>query len=333
MPSTPNPASMFAAWNRVRQQLQRISSTSSEIHVTIVSYLYARKLPENVGKVDLCFVDEWARQRGTELLNGKIVSGSTPPLDFEHPQTGEICHRHCHYHSEQTVDEFLACISEAAKLLLQLPSSASDFLWKGSFVPRQTSGNPFAFWADAVLQLALRTVNTHPTTCSTKCYTWDVNAAREYEDEDEDEDANRIELWNEFIAGEMSESQVQRSPMRLPQPFWFWIAELDEFVAKSLTLVDWILRQYQPEGRKTFRTEKKRFSAVLAGCEDAMTKLLMMSHMIGHSLGKSSDRVNADFFTEYGGSIDELPERRLEIFEEMKQTARRHLEKCGWLPR
>lgn len=327
MPSAPNPDSMFAAWNRIRQQLQRIASTSSEIHVTIVSYLYTRTLPESISKDDLAAVDEWARSRGTELLNGKAVSGSTPPLDFEHPHTGEICHRHCHYNSEQNVDEFLACIPEAAKLLLQLPSSASDFLWKGSHVPRQTSGNPLAFWADAVLQLALRTVNTHPTTCATRCYTWDVNALCE----DEEEDFERIDLWNEFIAGEMTDSQVQRSPMRLPQPFWFWIAELNEFVAKSLTLVDWILRQYQPEGRKTFRKEMKRFSSVLSGCEDSMTKLLMMSHMIGHSLGKSAERVNAEFFAEYGGAIDVLPERRLEIFEEMKQTARRQMEKCGWL--
>lgn len=155
----------------------------------------------------------------------------------------------------------------------------------GHFVPRQTTTRSFAFWADTVLQLALRKIDGSPLSQSATCYTWDEESINSRSR------SNCVHLWNEFLTGEMSDAEIRISCVGLPKPFWFWFAELKNFVAKSNSAVDWIVGRIQQEetgcGRSDFRGEMQKFSDILAGCENSMTKLLLVAQLVGRSTGKS----------------------------------------------
>lgn len=325
MSAVPNSTSNAQAWARIRERFHAYWMTAPDVEITIISFDRDASISTEQTQSLFSAVEQWAEPQHQEFVKTGGVVRQSRKLGFQHAQSGRTCERLCYCQVREDIEEFLGCVDDAARLLLQLPARATDFLWKDGFVPGQTANSLLVFWADAVLQLALREIRGNPISGSAVCFTWDEKGLRK------PHRARRIAVWNEYLAGEMTREQAKRSSMKLPEPFWFWIAELKGFVEKSLHAIDWILSTFEDDSEEPadpdFQGEMQRFADILAECNDSMTKLLLMAQLVGRSAGKSITQVNAQFFSEHGSAIDPSPDRRKELFEMMTLAAKSKMDR------
>jgi hypothetical protein len=76
-----------------------------------------------------------------------------------------------------------------------------------------------------------------------------------------------------------------------------------------------------------FRAETKKFLEAITGCEDPITKMLLMAQFVGVQSGRKVEAVRKDFLMEYGDFIDPNPSTRKETFEAVKRSSRNHWKK------
>ncbi|MEX1230832.1 MAG: hypothetical protein WEB58_11375 [Planctomycetaceae bacterium] len=225
------------SWQNIRDRFQKLCEKGPEIDVVVVNYGEFPSVSQEDFESAYAAVLEWADKRLKEFCRKEAGSSELRSYDAVDSLGGRPTHRQCYYQSRVSVDDLLRCVDDAARLLFQLPPLISGVLWERHFTPKRMPRETLTFWSDAVLELAMRKIDGSPLSRSAKCFTW-----RTFSPTDAGIFPSTV-IGLEFLNGEMSDEKVKTflRRMRLPDPLWFWFAELKGFVSKSVYTVDWIM--------------------------------------------------------------------------------------------